>query len=183
MKLLDYKFNLKNILSIIIGMLLLTIGIFLASKIENNFEKISIFFILIFSVLFLIRGFKSIFDKKPFFPLDFLANSSKIKEPIITVDQYEIKCDYPSENKEEIIQWKKINKIKILTTDEGPYVCDVFVVLYDSKGNRVIIPQENEKCQLIIDRIFEFPNFDYKTTTIAMSSAENNWFEVWNKNW
>ena len=110
-----------------------------------------------------------------------LAENSK-KEPFIKVTDNEITCDFPSKNKQDKINWDEIDLIQVLTTDEGPYVCDVFIILQNTATkNGVAVPSDRLETKLIVDRIIKFPDFDGKTWIEAMGSAENKWFTVWKK--
>ena len=113
----------------------------------------------------------------------YIASSSSLeKEPFIVITDEQISCSYHSQDLEEKMLWKEINHIQILTTDEGPYVCDVFIVLRNSKTNEgIILPHDREETTQVIDRILQFPGFDLETFVKAMGSSENKWFNVWEK--
>lgn len=103
-------------------------------------------------------------------------------EPFITITEAELICQYPSSNKTDKITWDDIIRIDVITTDKGPAVCDVFILITDDNGS-VAIPQDREEeSKIVIDRIFKLPNFDFEQFIKAMSSAENNTFNVWRKN-
>lgn len=113
-------------------------------------------------------------------PLPSTPTSSVVKEPFITINEEQLVCSYPSQNKTEFISWENINCIDVLTTDEGPYVCDVFILITDNNGG-VAIPQDKEECKLVVDKIFKLPGFDFKQFTEAMGSTDNRKFNVWQK--
>jgi hypothetical protein len=103
-------------------------------------------------------------------------------EPIITISEEEIVCNYPSSFKKEKISWRDITKIQVLTTDEGPYLCDVFLILRDTNDKGIVIPQYKQKeTKQVLDRILKFEGFDNRLFIEAMGSTEIKWFTVWEK--
>ncbi len=111
---------------------------------------------------------------------DTQQKSKSEQEPFITVTDSNVICSYPSLNKTERISWANIDSVAVITTDEGPYICDVFILISDNNGG-VAIPQDNDVCQTILDRIFKLPGFDFALFTTAMGSTENKKFNVWNR--
>ena len=125
-------------------------------------------------------GLYTIFSSR----FSYVSRESKSKahgEPKITVTDKEIICNFPSRFVKNKVEWDKINRIQIVTTDEGPEVCDVFYMIQDSDGGGVCIPQDREESEVITNRILNLPGFDYETFTRAMGSTENKWFDVWEK--
>lgn len=112
----------------------------------------------------------------------YIPDKSKVqREPQITITEKEIICNYSSQNVKDRVQWDKINRIQILTTDEGPESCDVFYMIRDSTGGGVSIPHDREESKIVTDRILSLPGFDFEMFTKAMGSTENKWFDVWEK--
>jgi hypothetical protein len=109
------------------------------------------------------------------------ASVQEAIEPIITITEEELACSYPSKNIIDKITWKDINHVDVLTTEEGPIVCDVFILISDNNGG-VVVPQDREECKVVIDKIFKLPGFGFNEFTAAMSSTSNKRFNVWRKN-
>ena len=53
-----------------------------------------------------------------------------------------------------------LNEIKIVTTDEGPFVADVFWVLNDNNSG-CIIPQGSEGEEQLLESLQKLSNFNY----------------------
>jgi hypothetical protein len=142
-------------------------------------DSIAIGSILIGSITAALTGFGifSLFSRR--FRYD--PNSKEPDEPIVTVTEEEIICSYPTQRKVETVRWDNLVKIEVLTTGDGPALCDVYIVLRDADGKGVVIPQECEESKVIVDRILKFPDFDYEKFITAMGSAENRRFVVWEK--
>jgi hypothetical protein len=105
-----------------------------------------------------------------------------ISEPNITITKEEIICAFPSKRKEDKIRWDEIVKIQILTTNEGPDVCDVFLVLLNIQNTGVVIPQDkSEEFRTIHKTITLYTGFDHRLFVTAMGSTQVKWFTVWEK--
>ena len=101
--------------------------------------------------------------------------------PIITITDDGITCIYPSLHKTDAVLWNELTKIDVLTTDDGPAVCDVIFMLYGTNGNGVAIPQDRPESKVVVDKILNLPGFDYECFINAMGSADNQLFHVWKK--
>lgn len=80
----------------------------------------------------------------------------------------------------EEIAIDQIIEIAVVTTDEGPIVDDVFVVL-KSAQNEIRIPQEAENFDAMFDVFKNLEGFNYEAFIEAMSSTENAKFVCWQK--
>ena len=73
-----------------------------------------------------------------------------------------------------------LQKVSILTTDQGPVFDDVALAFF--LGEIVLIlPSEHRCYQKIYDDISESLSLNYKNVIKAMSSAENEEFIIWEK--
>ena len=77
-------------------------------------------------------------------------------------------------------QWDQVIEIFVLTTDNGPWECDVWLCL-SSKSTGCLIPAEAENYDLVFDQLSRFKGFDYQSYINAMSSATNNRFVCWTR--
>lgn len=100
--------------------------------------------------------------------------------PDITITEEEIICKFSS-GQVDHIRWNNVAKVQVLTTDEGPYVCDVFYILTDTAGKGVAIPQDKPESGTIIEKITRWPGFQHEEMVLAMGSTEVKWFTVWEK--
>ncbi len=74
----------------------------------------------------------------------------------------------------------QIIEIAVVTTNEGPFVNDVFVVLKGAQ-NEIKIPQEAENFEALFDVFKKFEGFNYEAFIEAMSSTENDKFVCWKR--
>ena len=88
---------------------------------------------------------------------------------------------YRPDGETQQIQWDDLDEVGIVTTDEGPFVEDVFFMLM-SKDNQVCaIPQGAEGNEDLLSRLQLLPDFDNETLIQAMGSTSNQNFRLWKK--
>ena len=80
----------------------------------------------------------------------------------------------------ETLAWSDVDQIEIVTTDEGPAKCDVFLVL--TSGDKALsVPQDSPAYQEVYDLVTQWEGFDFRQVIHAMGSAENARFLVWER--
>lgn len=80
----------------------------------------------------------------------------------------------------EAALWDEIIKISVITTDQGPFADDVFLVLFkEEKG--VLIPSEAEGYNEVYERVSKFDDFDFQKYIESMSSTINQEFICWER--
>jgi hypothetical protein len=80
----------------------------------------------------------------------------------------------------EGVRWDELLRVQIITTDEGPFVDDVYWLFLgpDEKGCVVENAHIDDR---VLSRIAKLPNVDYAAVIMAMGSAENASFLVWSR--
>lgn len=78
-----------------------------------------------------------------------------------------------------IVRRDTLRAVLIETTDQGPFVEDVWWILIDAEGH-CIIPQE-EGGEPLLETLQELPGFDNEAVIAAMSSVENKIFVCWQR--
>jgi len=124
----------------------------------------------------MIKFVKNILNK---FKPDAEFNLYPEKEYIIEITDQKISCGQPNGLVEEVT-WEELEKVEIHTTDEGPFVEDVFWVLHGS-GRGCVIPQGATNSEELLNRLQDLPDFDNKMVVEAMASTDNNEFLIWEK--
>jgi hypothetical protein len=74
----------------------------------------------------------------------------------------------------------EIEEIKIITTDQGPFLPDVWWKLI-SRDTTFLFPQGALGERKFLDEVQKLPEFDNETFIKAMVSADNNEFICWKK--
>jgi len=101
-------------------------------------------------------------------------------EYIVTVTDDLIRVEHPA-NETTNIFWYDLQEVSIITTDEGPFAADVWLVLKGNAGT-IRIPQGNPGYDTVYDRVSGLEGFNFQGVIDAMMSTENNEFILWKKN-
>lgn len=98
----------------------------------------------------------------------------------ITISKEYVKVEHPN-RKTEQIKWNDIEEIAIITTDEGPFLPDVWLIL-TGKTKGCSLPLGAPKFDDVYNAISKFEGFNFEEFIKSMGSAENKRFELWKKN-
>jgi len=90
-----------------------------------------------------------------------------------------VKITHPK-RKTEQINWNEIEEIKLINTDEGPFLPDVWLILM---GNRkgCSIPQGSEGWNKVYDIVSEYEGFNFENVIKSASCTGNETFELWQR--
>ena len=81
----------------------------------------------------------------------------------------------------ESLAWNDLKAVAIETTDEGPYVMDVFWYLVGEHGG-CVVPNGATGVPELLKRLQTLPGFDNAALCNAMASTANAKFILWRKN-
>ena len=90
-----------------------------------------------------------------------------------------VSISHPRFGKEAIL-WKEIDQIKIITTNEGPFLPDLWIGLF-GKMNKCRLPQGAKGYDEVYDIISMYENFNFENMIAAATSTDNNEFLVWER--
>lgn len=93
-------------------------------------------------------------------------------------DEY-LRVEHPS-RKAEQIAWKDIGEIYIVTTDEGPFLPDVWLVLLGN-GAGCSLPQGAPQYDAVYNLVSKYEGFDFEAVIRSALSTENARFLVWKR--
>ncbi|EDY80965.1 hypothetical protein VDG1235_582 [Verrucomicrobiia bacterium DG1235] len=104
------------------------------------------------------------------------------RKTIVTFDDEQIQVQQSNGNKEQI-RWKDLLAVTIETTDEGPFLPDVFWILVGKNmESGCVFPQDSTGDSDLIEELQKrLPDFDNEQFIEAMRSTDNNRFVVWKK--
>ena len=100
-----------------------------------------------------------------------MADMESQRRPTVVVDDQSVNCRRP-EGLVERIRWPDLRAVFIHTTDQGPFIDDVFWVLTGGDSG-CVVPSGSEGIDCLIKRFRRLPNFDFDQAIQAMSSTEN----------
>jgi len=85
------------------------------------------------------------------------------------------------DGRSEGVTWANLVRVSVLTTDEGPFVEDVFFVLESADGKGCVVPQEADHDSRLLEFLQKLPGFDNEQLVRAMTSVENARFLCWER--
>lgn len=98
----------------------------------------------------------------------------------IEINDEWITVEHPK-RKKEVVRWNDIESIKMITTDDGPFLPDLWLALLSSDGG-CLIPQGAKGYNEVYEIVSEYSGFDFEKIIIAMGITQNAEFTVWKKN-
>lgn len=96
----------------------------------------------------------------------------------VQVNDEEIIIEYENGNEESYL-FEDLKKATIITTDEGPFLDDVFWLMMFKII--VMIPQGVQGEDKLLERMQKLPGFDNEAVIEAMTCSENDAFHVWDR--
>jgi hypothetical protein len=113
-------------------------------------------------------------------PQDTGSHKKRVKlEERVEFDEREIRR-YLSDGRIETIAWDDIDEISIVTTDEGPFVDDVFwLFLNKDRSKGCAVSNYAEGFKALLPRLQHRPGFDNALVVQAMGSTTNRSFVIW----
>lgn len=80
----------------------------------------------------------------------------------------------------EHVAWEDITRVRILTSDSGPYVEDVFFVIDGKDGNGCVVAHDLAVRSKLLEALqARFPTLDNGGVIRAMGSTTNQVFTIW----
>jgi hypothetical protein len=111
-----------------------------------------------------------IFNKKEQQPEDYYT---------VTITETFVRIEHPERATEEV-KWQDIEMIKLINTDQGPWLPDVWLALL-GKESGCLIPQGAEGFDEVYETVSQYPNFNFENTIKSMSCTDNAEFDLWSK--
>ena len=109
--------------------------------------------------------------------------ASERREPessvVVRLTDEEVICERPG-GKTERVRWDDLQRVEVLTTDDGPFAPDVFWALFGTTGG-CAVPQGATGDRELLARLQALPGFDNESFILAMGSTENARFPCWRK--
>jgi hypothetical protein len=95
----------------------------------------------------------------------------------VSFDEHGVTSRHP-DSTAECFPWADLQWIEILTTDEGPWAEDVYLVLHGHETD-CIIPESSDGFDTLLMHLQKFPHFDSEAIIQAMNCTENSRFLCW----
>jgi hypothetical protein len=97
----------------------------------------------------------------------------------VTITETYIRVEHP-ENKPEQVMWENITEIKMINTDEGPWLPDVWLALSGNEG-ACLIPQGAKGYDEVYDIVSKYQGFNFENVINSMACSDNAEFPLWIK--
>ena len=101
------------------------------------------------------------------------------KDIVVSFDDDEVSCVCP-DGYTERVRWDELERVEVITTNEGPWACDVYFVLHGTSSG-CVVPQGATGDQKLVERLLKLPAFDEKLFIRAMGCTSNKTFDVWKR--
>ena len=116
--------------------------------------------------------------------ISFFKNIFKKSDPIdkfyVDINSTTVTITHPERDTEKV-EWKDIQSIKIITTDEGPFLPDFWLALIGTNEG-CLIPLGCQGYDKVYNIVSKYDNFDFKKVIEASTSTDNNEFFIYKKN-
>lgn len=99
---------------------------------------------------------------------------------VVRLSDSEVVCECPG-GQTERVAWEQLQAFIVETTDDGPWLPDVFWVLEGSATSGCVIPQGATGDRVLLERLQSLPGFDSEEFIRAMGSTSNQKFLCWKR--
>ncbi|MEO6254913.1 MAG: hypothetical protein ABIO79_16500 [Ferruginibacter sp.] len=117
---------------------------------------------------------------------DKLFKKRELKKPyapeedyVVTITGTNIRVEHPERETEQVM-WDNIQEIKLINTDEGPWLPDVWLALI-GKEDGCIIPLGTKGYNEVYDIVSKYEGFNFENVTNSMRCTDNAEFPLWAK--
>ena len=98
---------------------------------------------------------------------------------VVTITDSFVKVEYPGWETSQI-RWDDIREIKLINTDEGPWMPDIWLALIGDNG-KCFVPHMAKGFDEIHDIIAKYEGFNSENVGRSMTCADNAEFLLWVK--
>lgn len=114
---------------------------------------------------------------------DRLFRKVKHKNPeddfTVTITDKFIKVEHPHRETEQVM-WENIKQIKLINTDQGPWLPDVWLALLGDEDG-CLIPQLAKGFNEVYGIVSKYEGFNFENFIKSMSCTDNAEFDLWTK--
>ena len=98
---------------------------------------------------------------------------------IVHITDAEVSCERP-DGKTERVGWSDLQRVEVLTTNDGPMAPDVFWLLHGTDSG-CAVPQGAKGERDLLERLQALPGFDNAKLIKAMGSTRDRRFLCWQR--
>ncbi len=97
----------------------------------------------------------------------------------LTITSTYIKVEHPKHQPQQI-HWSNITKIKLINTDTGPWLPDIWLGLQGDEAS-CLIPHGAKGYDEVYDIVSKYEGFNFENVMQSMTCTENREFILWEK--
>lgn len=97
----------------------------------------------------------------------------------LTLTENYLRIEHPKLETQQLY-WNDIQEIKLINTDEGPWLPDVWLSLANG-DNRCLIPQGAVGYDEIYERVSKYEEFNFENVIQSMTCTDNQEFLLWTR--
>ena len=97
----------------------------------------------------------------------------------VAFDHASVTCRH-ADGTTEAAAWEGVHLVEIRTTDHGPFVEDVFLVVHSGDA-RLVVPQGADGFGALLEHLQGWPGFDNGAVVAAMTCTEDASFICWRR--
>lgn len=95
-----------------------------------------------------------------------------------TITESFIRVEHPNQQTQEI-SWNNINEIRLINTEEGPWLPDIWLALIGD-NELCLIPHGSKGFDEVYEIVSKYKNFNFENFGKSMTSTSNEQFLLWN---
>ncbi|MET0210590.1 MAG: hypothetical protein ABW220_16200 [Burkholderiaceae bacterium] len=111
--------------------------------------------------------------------LDRLRGALNLVTPSVTFDDVGVTRTM-KDGRTESARWDQLDEVRVMTTDEGPWGEDVYILLIAGSGG-CAVPQGAAGSSQLVERLGKLAGFDNGKFIEAMGSTSNAEFVCWRR--
>lgn len=115
--------------------------------------------------------------------LDRFFNNSKSINPEdqfkVTITESFVQLEHPA-RRTEMIHWVDIKQIKLINTDKGPWLPDLWLALLGD-NNGCLIPQGAKGYDEVYDIVSKYRGFNFENVIKSIRCTDNAEFQLWTR--
>ena len=90
-----------------------------------------------------------------------------------------VKVTHPGREDEQI-NWDEIEYVKLVNTDEGPFLPDVWLILLGN-GKGCSVPQGSEGWTKVYEVVSKYEGFNFERVIESAGCTDNKIFDLWKR--
>ena len=112
-----------------------------------------------------------------------IFSKTEIKQPEdyfeVTITDTFLEVTHPKIDTKQIL-WKEINEIKLINTNAGPFLPDIWMSLR-GENSSCLIPHGSLGFNKVYDIVSKYKGFDFENVTKSMRCTDNQEFLIWKR--